>query len=369
MRSSDQHQSFNRLLSREHAFTYALAALKVEIKLLRLRTAYKANFNPNQPRVPAGNPDGGQWTDTGVGRRRERIRGLRQEARDRERINRIRLAQASGQKFPVMVVRNNRGQLRPATPAQATMLTVTQVNVNQALAAARRIKPDWRPTRSFFRQSVEGDIARNNLIAREAWSFVQRNSPRRSRFSPLGNNPPVQPFPSNQVLQNTFLITRTQQFFSTYRQITGMPVVPSGIAKDKKDGTVALSNINGQIFSGVNSTSPAFTSTDNAAAKSLRKTLIEKYPDVMKTTNIGMRPNDALFHAEATLLLRATKAFGGSLSGKSFVIRTDRDLCQSCVKVLPKIARELGNPTIRFMSSDGSTWTLRDGILMPGLSK
>jgi hypothetical protein len=27
----------------------------------------KANFNPNQPRVPAGNPDGGQWTDGGGG--------------------------------------------------------------------------------------------------------------------------------------------------------------------------------------------------------------------------------------------------------------------------------------------------------------
>ncbi len=25
----------------------------------------KAGFNPNQPRVPAGNPDGGQWTDEG----------------------------------------------------------------------------------------------------------------------------------------------------------------------------------------------------------------------------------------------------------------------------------------------------------------
>jgi hypothetical protein len=25
----------------------------------------KANFNPDQPRVPAGNPDGGQWTDDG----------------------------------------------------------------------------------------------------------------------------------------------------------------------------------------------------------------------------------------------------------------------------------------------------------------
>jgi hypothetical protein len=25
----------------------------------------KANFNPDEPRVPAGNPDGGEWTDSG----------------------------------------------------------------------------------------------------------------------------------------------------------------------------------------------------------------------------------------------------------------------------------------------------------------
>ena len=29
--------------------------------------ALKANFNPNQPRVPRGNPDGGQWTSDGGG--------------------------------------------------------------------------------------------------------------------------------------------------------------------------------------------------------------------------------------------------------------------------------------------------------------
>jgi hypothetical protein len=29
------------------------------------RQSGKANFNPNQPRVPAGSPDGGQWTDAG----------------------------------------------------------------------------------------------------------------------------------------------------------------------------------------------------------------------------------------------------------------------------------------------------------------
>ena len=38
-----------------------IAAASVELALERLRQAWcKANFNPNQPRVPAGNPEGGQ---------------------------------------------------------------------------------------------------------------------------------------------------------------------------------------------------------------------------------------------------------------------------------------------------------------------
>lgn len=32
---------------------------------LRVRLALKAGFDPNQPRMPAGNPDGGQWTRIG----------------------------------------------------------------------------------------------------------------------------------------------------------------------------------------------------------------------------------------------------------------------------------------------------------------
>lgn len=39
-----------------------LAALKVELKILRLKLTVSA-YNPGQPRVPAGRPDGGQWTD------------------------------------------------------------------------------------------------------------------------------------------------------------------------------------------------------------------------------------------------------------------------------------------------------------------
>jgi hypothetical protein len=37
-----------------------LAMLRVQLTILRT----KANFNPRQPRVPAGEPEGGRWTDT-----------------------------------------------------------------------------------------------------------------------------------------------------------------------------------------------------------------------------------------------------------------------------------------------------------------
>ena len=44
-----------------------LAALRMEWALMKL--ARKAGFDPTQPRVPAGNADGGQWTDAGGGGR------------------------------------------------------------------------------------------------------------------------------------------------------------------------------------------------------------------------------------------------------------------------------------------------------------
>ncbi|MFC6740395.1 RNase A-like domain-containing protein [Methylobacterium tardum] len=43
---------------------WQLVALSVEVKLLRLGLVLYA-YNPGQPRVPAGQPDGGQWTNEG----------------------------------------------------------------------------------------------------------------------------------------------------------------------------------------------------------------------------------------------------------------------------------------------------------------
>jgi hypothetical protein len=41
---------------------WRLAGSWLSLKLLRLRFAVKDGFNPNQPRVPAGQADGGRWT-------------------------------------------------------------------------------------------------------------------------------------------------------------------------------------------------------------------------------------------------------------------------------------------------------------------
>jgi hypothetical protein len=45
------------------------AATRFEIAMRRHDRALKAGFNPDQPRVPRGQPEGGQWTsDSGSGR-------------------------------------------------------------------------------------------------------------------------------------------------------------------------------------------------------------------------------------------------------------------------------------------------------------
>jgi hypothetical protein len=52
-----------------HRVSWLLHARIVEAKLRDRQRAVKAGFDPNQPRVPAGNRDGGQWTSIGVGSR------------------------------------------------------------------------------------------------------------------------------------------------------------------------------------------------------------------------------------------------------------------------------------------------------------
>jgi hypothetical protein len=49
------------LTFRLYRLSWQIKAQAVEASFRRFVHAFK--YNPNQPRVPAGNPDGGQWTD------------------------------------------------------------------------------------------------------------------------------------------------------------------------------------------------------------------------------------------------------------------------------------------------------------------
>jgi hypothetical protein len=103
-------------------------------------------------------------------------------------------------------------------------------------------------------------------------------------------------------------------------------------------------------------------SIDSKEAEKVRDILLQKYPDVMKRDNIGEKPNDALFHAEANVLLRAARENGGTLAGQTLEVFADRGMCDSCGKVLPYIGLELGNPSVTFIDPAGRRLTMRNGV-------
>lgn len=98
----------------------------------------------------------------------------------------------------------------------------------------------------------------------------------------------------------------------------------------------------------------------------MRTRLVERYPDIMRLENLGWKPNDALYHAEANALLRAAEAHGGSLAGRAIEISVDRELCRSCEIILPELGAELDNPNVRITDGKGDIWILRNGLLING---
>jgi hypothetical protein len=123
-----------------------------------------------------------------------------------------------------------------------------------------------------------------------------------------------------------------------------------------------VTNIDGADIFGSSSKWPSYTDADDRDATQMRAALVEKHPDVMNTRNIGQAPNDALFHAESNILMRAARKYGGSLAGREFDVYVERPMCSSCKKVLPLLSRELGNPTVRFIDKRGTVLTLRGGL-------
>lgn len=125
--------------------------------------------------------------------------------------------------------------------------------------------------------------------------------------------------------------------------------------------TVAVTTVDGETIFGSSGRSPTFTDADGRDSERMRAALVQKYPDLMNTQNLGQFPNDALYHAEANILMRAAKRFGGSLAGKELEVYVDRPLCRSCEKVLPLLSKELGSPTVKIFDGTNRVLILRNG--------
>jgi hypothetical protein len=280
----------------------------LDAKLAALDRVIKANFDPNQPRVPAGNPDGGQWTRVGGG-----------GASD------ARVAQAR---------RRGRGRGNDAetTPAQLAIRDVRQAQAREAIRRVQEIDPGWTPRPSADTGSAPGEIRRAEGQIREA----------EARLRELANQEPA-------------------SLINAFRRQHGLDLLGDSIWS-REQNSVSTCQVDGSPYIGVNSRAITYTNSDRTAAELARKVLIEKHPNVMNTDDIGQFPNDALFHAEATCLLRAARANGGTLEGHEIEVTVDRVMCPSCRTVLPALGLELGNPTVRFVDPRGFVRVMRDGL-------
>jgi hypothetical protein len=86
---------------------------------------------------------------------------------------------------------------------------------------------------------------------------------------------------------------------------------------ERREGTVAVRMGKDANVFGVNSTLSTYTRDDRVEANWLRGDLVRKNRELPRGHLIGRGPNDAVYHAETTLLLRLARQDGGSLAGQT----------------------------------------------------
>lgn len=286
----------------------AAEAVLRRAEIVRRLLALEARYRPDQPRVPAGSSEGGRWTSDGGGRGDAGVRVAQGPRRPRSMSD------------------------SPALGAREQSLIVSQGRARELLARIKDVDPTWQPPAGVGPPGIDGALSRSEQVVRAA----------EARLGELGRLPP-------------------DHLISAYRA-NGTGVDLLGRRPWAPDeGTVAVTTLGGEPVFGVNSRSPAYTAADERAAHLARDILIRGHPKVMATENVGRIPNDALYHAESTLLLRAARLDGGTLAGRVLEVTVDRPLCASCNRVLPYLGLHLGNPTATFVGPGGVRQTIRDG--------
>lgn len=139
-------EKFQTSLSR---LKQALAAERIVLAANRIRYLLKAGYRPDQPRVPRGNPDGGQWTDEGRNEddtSSQLVSGRRTRNGGHVSIN---------------------GRWVQVTPAQQVRAQLSHNAMRKAVREMQQIDPNWRPRPQAY-ETVEGLIAANRATQAEA---------------------------------------------------------------------------------------------------------------------------------------------------------------------------------------------------------
>jgi hypothetical protein len=121
------------------------AEFMLQAAAIRLSLALKAGYRPQQPRVPRGNTDGGQWTLVPGYARVERV------SRRRAGASQIQVG----------------GVWHQVTPAQQVLLAQSATARNIAVQAVRQLDPNWQPPVQVY-STPNGMIAANRAVEQAA---------------------------------------------------------------------------------------------------------------------------------------------------------------------------------------------------------
>lgn len=122
------------------------------------------HYDPNQPRVPAGHSDGGQWTSTG---------GAAPSRQDDEGVVSDATSDNEWKPGVQYAIRRagGRGGSTPPTPGQLARLALADARERAAVRAVRERDPRWQPQPNFH-ETVEGRIAALQATAQEAEAYL-----------------------------------------------------------------------------------------------------------------------------------------------------------------------------------------------------
>ena len=119
-------------------------------------------YSPAQPRVPAGNPDGGQWTSGSYALNDPPV--ISDAMPDNTWIPG---AQYAGGREDDETQSRIGTQWLEATPAQQARLAVAEARWQDVISQVQRLDPNWKPTPGLY-ETVEGQIANLEAQAEES---------------------------------------------------------------------------------------------------------------------------------------------------------------------------------------------------------